>query len=249
MRTITRLLGALALALWLGAAPSALAQGTFSGTPGAGQILGNFAAGSGPAAPVNWMASGTSCPSWLSAFQLFVNTSGAPTGDTLNAFDGTQCVVIGTINASTHVFSVSLSSAANSFKGNNTNAPATTIDLTVPQVVNELGTTLAPQTITISGGTITPNFNSNANFNFTVTLNAAGLTFANPTNYSQPQSGTIYLVQDGTGSRTITTWGSAYKFSNGAKPALTTTPGATDVLAYSCTSASYCILSFLANVQ
>ena len=76
--------------------------------------------------------------------------------------------------------------------------------------------------------TITPNFCRYANA--TVTLGATGLTMANPTCINEGQTFSVRLVEDGTGSRTITSWGSFYKFSGGTKPTLTTTAGAVDFL-------------------
>ena len=67
------------------------------------------------------------------------------------------------------------------------------------------------------GATITPDF-ATAN-NFTVTL-AGNRTIANPTNLTAGQSGSIFIVQDGTGSRTAA-WGSYWDFAAGTAPTLT----------------------------
>jgi hypothetical protein len=76
--------------------------------------------------------------------------------------------------------------------------------------------------------TITPNFCLYANA--TVTLGATGMTMANPTCIQEGQTFSVRLVEDATGSRTITTWGSFYKFAGGTKPTLTTTAAAFDFL-------------------
>jgi len=55
-----------------------------------------------------------------------------------------------------------------------------------------------------SASTVTPDFAASNNFTLTLGQN---LTLANPTNLVVGQSGSIFLIQDGTGSRTIT-WGS-----------------------------------------
>ena len=78
------------------------------------------------------------------------------------------------------------------------------------------------------GATITPNFNSGNNF--TVTL-GGNRTLANPSNLVAGQSGSIFIVQDGTGSRTLA-WGSYWDFTTGAAPTLTTTAGAVDRVDY-----------------
>ena len=78
------------------------------------------------------------------------------------------------------------------------------------------------------GATITPDF-ATAN-NFTVTL-AGNRTIANPTNLTAGQSGSIFLVQDGTGSRTAA-WGSYWDFAGGTAPTLSTTAAAVDRVDY-----------------
>jgi hypothetical protein len=95
--------------------------------------------------------------------------------------------------------------------------------------------------------TVTPDFSTG--FNFTWTLGAAGRTLATPTNIKVGQTGVIQLIQDATGSRTITTWGTAWKFSGGTKPTLTTTANAVDILTYACYSTGACAATFIANVQ
>lgn len=76
--------------------------------------------------------------------------------------------------------------------------------------------------------TITPDFG--ANQNFTVTL-AGNRTLANPTNPVVGQTGSIFLVQDGTGSRTLS-FGTQYDFAGGTAPTLSTTAAAVDRIDY-----------------
>jgi hypothetical protein len=78
------------------------------------------------------------------------------------------------------------------------------------------------------GATITPDF-ATAN-NFTVTL-GGNRTIANPTNLTAGQSGSIFIVQDGTGSRTGA-WGSYWDFAAGSAPTLTTDANAVDRVDY-----------------
>ena len=56
-------------------------------------------------------------------------------------------------------------------------------------------------------------------------------TFAAPSNQVIGQSGSIFITQDGTGSRTAT-FNSAFKFNGGSAPTLTTTASATDRIDY-----------------
>ena len=130
----------------------------------------------------------------------------------------------------------------------NTTQLATTA-FVVAEIADEVGTTIqaydadtaktdvaqsftAAQRGTIStltdGATITPDF-ATAN-NFTVTL-AGNRTIANPTNLTAGQSGSIFIVQDGTGSRTAS-WGSYWDFAAGAAPTLTTDANAVDRVDY-----------------
>ena len=78
------------------------------------------------------------------------------------------------------------------------------------------------------GATITPDFSQGNNFSVTLGGNR---TLANPTSPVAGQSGIIYIVQDGTGSRTLS-YGTYWKFSNGYTPTLTTTANAVDALVY-----------------
>ncbi len=85
-----------------------------------------------------------------------------------------------------------------------------------------------------SATTITPNFADSNNFTVTLGHNA---TIANPTNLTAGQSGSIFLVQDGTGSRTAA-WGSYWDFAGGTAPTLTTTASAVDRVDYIVRSAT-----------
>jgi hypothetical protein len=66
--------------------------------------------------------------------------------------------------------------------------------------------------------------------NFSVTL-GGNRTFANPSNDTAGQSGSIFITQDGTGSRTAS-WGTDWDFAGGTAPTLTTTAGAVDRIDY-----------------
>ena len=104
--------------------------------------------------------------------------------------------------------------------------------------VTSLGETTASDTIdgvlaaTITtltdGATITPAFSDSCNF--TVTL-GGNRTLANPTGLVAGQSGSIFVVQDGTGSRTLA-YGSYWDFAAGVAPTLTTAANAVDRIDY-----------------
>ena len=72
--------------------------------------------------------------------------------------------------------------------------------------------------------------------NYTVTL-AGNRTLANPTNCTAGQSGSIFLVQDGTGSRTLA-FGTYWDFAGGVAPTLSTAASAVDRIDYVVRSAT-----------
>lgn len=78
------------------------------------------------------------------------------------------------------------------------------------------------------GSTITPDM-ADSN-NFTVTL-GGNRTLANPSNLTAGQSGSIFIVQDATGSRTLA-YGNQYDFIGGTAPTLSTSPNAVDRIDY-----------------
>lgn len=64
------------------------------------------------------------------------------------------------------------------------------------------------------------------------TIGATGRTLTNPINpppAGQAQNFMLKIIEGGSGSNTITTYGSAWKFSGGTKPTLSTTAAAYDV--------------------
>ena len=97
---------------------------------------------------------------------------------------------------------------------------------------NAVGTWTAGQrgevTALTSATTITIDMADSNNFSCTLAHNA---TFANPSNLTAGQSGSIFLTQDGTGSRTAS-WGTNWDFAGGTAPTLTTTASAVDRIDY-----------------
>ena len=76
----------------------------------------------------------------------------------------------------------------------------------------------------------------NTGNNFLVTL-GGNRTLAAPSNATAGQTGSIYVVQDSTGSRTLS-YNTVYKFPGGSVPVATTTGGAVDMLIYNVRSAT-----------
>ena len=81
--------------------------------------------------------------------------------------------------------------------------------------------------------------------NFLVTI-GGNRTLAAPTNAVAGQTGQIYIIQDGTGSRTLA-YNSAYQFVSGASPTLSTGAADVDILVYSTRSASTIDAALLKN--
>ena len=96
------------------------------------------------------------------------------------------------------------------------------------------------QTITFNA-TQALDFNTFLNGRLTLTNNISSLTCSN---IKASQSGTISLVQDATGNRTMaTTWCSQFRWSGGNRGTLSTAANTIDALFYSCVSTSICYVS------
>jgi len=76
----------------------------------------------------------------------------------------------------------------------------------------------------------------NTGNNFLVTL-GGNRTLAAPSNATTGQTGSIYVVQDATGSRTLS-YNAVWKFPSGSAPVATTTSGAVDLIVYNTRSAT-----------
>ena len=79
-----------------------------------------------------------------------------------------------------------------------------------------------------SSTSITIDLSDSNNFKVTLGHNA---TFNNPSNITAGQTGSIFITQDGTGSRTGS-WGSYWDFIGGTAPTLTTTAAGVDRIDY-----------------
>ena len=90
---------------------------------------------------------------------------------------------------------------------------------------------------------ITPDFALSNNFSLTLGGNR---TLQNPSNLTVGQSGSIFISQDSTGSRTLA-FGSQYDFAGGTAPTLSTAASAVDRIDYivRTTSSIHCV--FTAN--
>ena len=98
----------------------------------------------------------------------------------------------------------------------------------------------AAATVVLTPGTNVA-VNMSNGFNFSLAM-AGNYTLSNPTNTKDGQSGLIYIVQDGTGSRTLA-YGTAWKFAGGTDPVLSTAANAVDVLSYQVRSSGFIVAS------
>jgi hypothetical protein len=110
--------------------------------------------------------------------------------------------------------------------------------LVVPSALAGSG---AIQTLT-DGATV--NWDMASGYNAKVTL-GGNRTLAAPTNVTAGLTYQIWVIQDATGSRTLT-WNAAYKFGTAGTPTLTTTANAIDLItctAYAATPTLHCVAS------
>ena len=98
-------------------------------------------------------------------------------------------------------------------------------------------------TVLTDGATITPDLADSNNFSVTLGGNR---TLANPSNIVAGQSGSFFITQDGTGSRTLA-YGSYYDFAGGTAPTLSTTAAAVDRIDYVVRTATSIHAVFTAN--
>ena len=96
----------------------------------------------------------------------------------------------------------------------------------------------------LENGTITLDFGSSNNFQMTLTGTS---TLGAPTNASGGQSGSIFILQDGTGSRTLA-YNAVFAFAGGTAPTLTTAASGQDALLYYVQDPSTIITTSVLNV-
>ena len=95
------------------------------------------------------------------------------------------------------------------------------------------------------GSIIIPDFATSNDF--TVTL-GGNRTLWNPTNIVAGQSGMIYIIQDGTGGRTLD-YTTFWDFPGGTDPVLTATAGAIDAIAYHVRASGAITASFIGDIK
>jgi len=157
-----------------------------------------------------------------------VTPTGSPTAGSITKFSGSSTVTNGDLSGDCTTSGTLAVTCAN----------FVTLNTTQTISASKRGTV---QALTLSGSTATPNFDTGNNF--TLTLTGAD-TMANPsTTPVAGQSGVMELIQDATGSRTLT-WGSLYITSRGTSAiSLSTAPNARDYVSYYVADSTHIVIS------
>ena len=138
----------------------------------------------------------------------------------------------------------------------NTSISVTDLRVTAGRIENESVSSAAIVNASVTRGIMPPStltdaasiaVDLNDGNNFIVTL-GGNRTLENPSNPTIGQTGQIYVIQDGTGSRTLA-YGSYWKFSGGTAPTLTTDANAVDLLVYNVRAADKIDTVFLSDFK
>jgi hypothetical protein len=103
----------------------------------------------------------------------------------------------------------------------------------------------APVTMSPSGGT-TFVMDLIGGADFILPLTTTGMRATFPYNVKPGQKGVLYLIQDATGGRTLTTWDAGWKFPGGVKPTQSTAANAVDTVSYVALNSTTILATFAA---
>ena len=186
---------------------------------------------------LNTTQSGTSRPTSAVAGTIWLDTTSATT-PTLKLFDGTDDISLATLDYTANSVnwldnSVSfdiVNDVTPQLGGNldlNSNDITGTGNVTITGTILPTKAYLAEATLT-DGATIDWNMATQAIAKVTL---AGNRTLNAPTNGSTGQFASILVIQDGTGSRTLT-WNAVYEFTADTAPTLTTTANYGDLFTF-----------------
>jgi len=175
-------------------------------------------------ASINSSHSGSSTPSGAVAGTIWLDTTNA-TNPTLKFYDGADNISLATIDYSANT--VDWLDSSVSITGLSTSATGTVLTLSDSNILFAKKGYFAEQTLT-DGATI--NWNLSTQQVAKVTL-AGNRTLNAPSNQQAGAFYSLAIIQDGTGSRTLT-FNSAYKFTGATAPTLTTTASAKDIIIF-----------------
>lgn len=151
------------------------------------------------------------------------NELDAPTGSFSTLVSSTNIRIDGVASVSSAVFTATVS-AANIFA---TGVALGTTAL-LGKKINVSGAALATLVSLTDGVSIAVNFNTSQNF---IVQLGGNRTLETPSNCVAGQTGSLFIIQDGTGGRTLS-YSSVWKWPGGTAPTLTTTSAAIDRIDY-----------------
>ena len=173
---------------------------------------------------INSTHSGSSTPSGAVAGTIWLDTTNA-TNPTLKFYDGADNISLATIDYSANT--VDWLDSSISITGLSTSATGTVLTLSDSNILFAKKGYFAEQTLT-DGATIDWNLSTQQVAKVTL---AGNRTLNAPSNQQAGAFYSLAIIQDGTGSRTLT-FNSAYKFTGATAPTLTTTASAKDIIIF-----------------
>lgn len=173
---------------------------------------------------INSTHSGSSTPSGAVAGTIWLDTTNA-TNPTLKFYDGADNISLATIDYSANT--VDWLDSSITITGLSTSATGTVLTLSDSNILFAKKGYFAEQTLT-DGATIDWNLSTEQVAKVTL---AGNRTLNAPTNQQAGAFYSLAIIQDGTGSRTLT-FNSAYKFTGATAPTLTTTASAKDIIIF-----------------
>ena len=173
---------------------------------------------------INSFQSGTSRPSGAVSGTIWLDTTSATT-PTLKYYDGADDISLATLDHTANT--VNWLDSAVSITGLATTATGTVLTLSDSNILFAKKGYFAEQTLT-DGATIDWNLSTEQVAKVTL---AGNRTLNAPTNQQAGAFYSLTIIQDGTGSRTLT-FNSAYKFTGATAPTLTTTASAKDMIIF-----------------
>jgi len=183
---------------------------------------------SGTGLTLSGIVSGTSAVfSGIVSAASFAGAVSGTTGNFSSQVSAAGLTLSGVLSATSGVFSGQVSGAGASFSGVVSGTTAVFSGMVSVSVMTALHATSPIVTLT-DGTSIAVNFNAGQNFMVSLGGNR---TLESGSNVLPGQTGSIFLVQDGTGSRTLS-YGANWKFPAATAPTLTTTASAIDRLDY-----------------
>jgi len=167
---------------------------------------------------------GSSRPTSAVAGTIWIDNSSDPTWE-MYVYDGADDIQVATINTTANTINFIDSSV--SITGLSTSATGTVLTLSDSNILFAKKGYFAEQTLT-DGATIDWNLSTEQVAKVTL---AGNRTLNAPTNQQAGAFYSLAIIQDGTGSRTLT-FNSAYKFTGASAPTLSTTASAKDIIIF-----------------